>query len=235
MQVTFDGHDYLFVNPKLAGKYMPPSQDQWFNYGGDKLWLLPEGNDDEQHWRGNSDVLDDGPFAARDLSDGKGCGLELDGIARPSNGNPVLAHDSPRVRFASHRLSRGHDERERAWSRVVHAVRDAVRHERRHGSLTEQSHVLGNHSDQQVQWIPESLSRSHWSGREPCGNGEGRWLVLGALRAPGGRAVGRYDRWLARRRRSRQRLCHDRALSVRRARDPIPGRPPSSSGRTALN
>ena len=55
MQVRFNGHAYLFVNPKLAGKYMPPSEGQWFNYGGDKLWLLPEGDDDEQHWRGNSD------------------------------------------------------------------------------------------------------------------------------------------------------------------------------------
>src|SRR5262245_38610408 len=52
MQVTFNGHPYFFVNPKLAGKYMPPSQTEWFNYGGDKLWPLPEGNDDEQHWRG---------------------------------------------------------------------------------------------------------------------------------------------------------------------------------------
>src|SRR5882672_3785956 len=32
MQATFNGHDFLFVNPKLAGKYLPPSQDQWFNY-----------------------------------------------------------------------------------------------------------------------------------------------------------------------------------------------------------
>jgi hypothetical protein len=31
MQVTFNGHAYLFVNPKLAGKYMPPTQNQWFN------------------------------------------------------------------------------------------------------------------------------------------------------------------------------------------------------------
>src|SRR5206468_577518 len=43
MQVTFAGHAYLFVNPKFAGKYLPPSSGQWFNYGGDKLWLLPEG------------------------------------------------------------------------------------------------------------------------------------------------------------------------------------------------
>src|SRR5437870_4648876 len=47
IQVSFNGHAYFFVNPKLAGKYMPPSQDQWFNYGGDKLWLLPEGDGDE--------------------------------------------------------------------------------------------------------------------------------------------------------------------------------------------
>ncbi len=64
MQVTFAGHPYLFVNPKFAGKYLPPNPAEWFNYGGDKLWLLPEGNDDEQHWVGNSDLLDDGhsPF-----------------------------------------------------------------------------------------------------------------------------------------------------------------------------
>src|SRR5207247_11465560 len=37
MQVTFAGHPYLFVNPKLAGKYFPPSSSQWFNYVGYKL------------------------------------------------------------------------------------------------------------------------------------------------------------------------------------------------------
>lgn len=104
MQVTFDGHDYLFVNKELAGKYMPPSQDQWFNYGGDKLWLLPEGNDDEQHWRGNSDLLDDGPFAARDLSDAKGCGLELTGPRDPQTGIQLsrtirLDFHSPHIAF----------------------------------------------------------------------------------------------------------------------------------------
>src|SRR5205807_221549 len=77
MQVSFNGHDYLFVNPKLAGKYMQPSDDQWFNYGGDKLWLLPEGDEDEQHWRGNSDLLDDGEFSFRKLSEKTGCGIEL--------------------------------------------------------------------------------------------------------------------------------------------------------------
>src|SRR5437879_7244662 len=83
MQVTFAGHAYLFVNPKMAGKYFPPSSSQWFNYGGDKLWLLPEGNNDEQHWVGNSDVLDDGPFTLRKLSEGQHCEIELTSPSDP--------------------------------------------------------------------------------------------------------------------------------------------------------
>jgi hypothetical protein len=51
MQVSFAGHPYLFVNPKYKGKYIPPTQanGKWFNYGGDKLWPLPEGRDDAEH------------------------------------------------------------------------------------------------------------------------------------------------------------------------------------------
>ena len=112
MQVTFDGHAYLFVNPKLAGQYLPPSEEHWFNYGGDKLWLLPEGNEDEQHWKGNSDLIDDGPFAFRNLSDG--CGIELTGPADPRTGIQFsrtirLETDSPHIAFrASMKNVSGH-------------------------------------------------------------------------------------------------------------------------------
>ena len=83
---------------------MPPSQDQWFNYGGDKLWLLPEGNDDERHWRGNSDLLDDGPFTSRSLSDGQGCGVELTGPRDAQTGIQFtrtirVEPDSPHIAF----------------------------------------------------------------------------------------------------------------------------------------
>jgi hypothetical protein len=114
MQVGFNGHDYLFVNPKLAGKYIPPSEDQWFNYGGDKLWLLPEGENDEQHWRGNSDIVDDGPFTFRKLSDGVGCGIELTGPPDPRTGIQFsrtirLDPDSPHIAFrASMKNVSGH-------------------------------------------------------------------------------------------------------------------------------
>jgi len=104
MQVIFAGHPYLFVNPKYEGKYLPPSQTQWFNYGGDKLWLLPEGNDDEQHWVGNSDLLDDGPYAFRKVSEGERCEVELTGPSDPRTGIQFqrtirLDADSPRIRF----------------------------------------------------------------------------------------------------------------------------------------
>jgi hypothetical protein len=114
MQVTFAGHAYLFVNPKLAGKYLPPSSSQWFNYGGDKLWLLPEGNNDEQHWVGNSDLLDDGPFTFRALSEGQRCEIELTGPSDPQTGIQFtrtirLDADSPRIAFhASMKNVTGH-------------------------------------------------------------------------------------------------------------------------------
>jgi Domain of unknown function (DUF4380) len=104
MQVTFAGHDYLFVNPELAGKYTPPSSDHWFNYGGDKLWLLPEGDDDEQHWRGNSDIIDDGPYTFRKVSEGQRCEIELTSPADPQTGiqfSRTIAIDtsSPKIEF----------------------------------------------------------------------------------------------------------------------------------------
>ncbi|MGE5327435.1 MAG: hypothetical protein ACM3NO_10380, partial [Deltaproteobacteria bacterium] len=104
MQVTFNGHAYLFNNPKLAGKYFPPTEDKWFNYGGDKLWLLPEGNDDEQHWVGNSDLIDDGAYSFRKLSDGRQCEIELTGPADPQTGIQFrrtihIDADSPQIQF----------------------------------------------------------------------------------------------------------------------------------------
>src|SRR5437016_9711394 len=106
MQVIFDEHSYLFVNPTYAGKYFPPSHNQWFNYGGDKLWVLPEGDDDEQHWVGNSDVLDDSPYAFRVLSQGPVCEVSLTGPADPLTGLQFtrtihLDADSPHIRFHS--------------------------------------------------------------------------------------------------------------------------------------
>jgi hypothetical protein len=104
MQVIFNGHPFLFVNPQYEGKYLPPDLSQWFNYGGDKLWLLPEGNHDEQHWVGNSDLLDDGPYTFRKVSEGQECAIELTSPADPQTGIQIrrtihLDADSPRILF----------------------------------------------------------------------------------------------------------------------------------------
>ena len=104
MQVVFAGHPYLFVNPKYEGKYLPPSSGEWFNYGGDKIWLLPEGDDDEQHWAGGSDAIDDSPFSFRKVSEGQQCEIELTGPADPRTGVQFvrtirLEADSPRIYF----------------------------------------------------------------------------------------------------------------------------------------
>jgi hypothetical protein len=104
MQVSFAGHDYLFVNPELRGKYLPPTSAQWFNYGGDKLWLLPEGTQNEQQWPGNSDLIDDGPYTFKKLAEGPRCEIELVSPADPQTGIQFartisLDADSPRIQF----------------------------------------------------------------------------------------------------------------------------------------
>ena len=104
MQVSFAGHDYLYVNPELRGKYFTPTSAKWFNYGGDKLWLLPEGNQDEQHWPGNSDVLDDGPYTFKEVTEGARCEIQLVSPVDPQTGIQFarsirLEGDSPKIEF----------------------------------------------------------------------------------------------------------------------------------------
>ncbi len=55
------------MNPEFKGKYIPPPDDpkgKWFNYGGDKIWPMPEGDEDADHWPGPiADQLDDGTYS----------------------------------------------------------------------------------------------------------------------------------------------------------------------------
>ena len=108
MQVNFGGHDYLFVNPEYYGQYLSPSdaeaRGKWFNYGGDKDWPLPEGSDDEQHWASAwSELLDDGQYSLKVLSQGPDCAVRLEGPPDPTTGLQYsrvisLGAGSPRIR-----------------------------------------------------------------------------------------------------------------------------------------
>jgi hypothetical protein len=109
MQVVFDGHSYLFVNPKYKGQYFPPSEargkHRWFNYGGDKIWPMPEGDQDEHHWPGPiSDPLDDGNYAFKILAQSSQCSIRLDGPPDPKTGLQYsreisMGTQSPQIRF----------------------------------------------------------------------------------------------------------------------------------------
>jgi hypothetical protein len=107
MQVSFAGHPYLFVNPRYKGKYISPAEanGEWINYGGDKLWPLPEGRGDEQHWAGpTSDVLDDGVYELKVISQSPICAIRLEGPADPITGLQYsreisLSANSPQIAF----------------------------------------------------------------------------------------------------------------------------------------
>jgi hypothetical protein len=124
MQVVFDGHSYLFVNPEYKGQYFPPLKEgekkRWINYGGDKVWPLPEGNEDEHHWPGPlSDVLDDGEYKLQVLSESTSCSVKLDGPPDTRTGlqysrEIMLSTDSPEIKF--HTMMKNSSQRQIEWS-----------------------------------------------------------------------------------------------------------------------
>ena len=121
MQVTFADHPYLFVNSEYEGKYIPPEKaaGRWINYGGDKIWPLPEGNDDEQHWTGSSTPLDDGAYQFSIVAQGEHCTVRLDGPPDPPTGLQYsreisIGSDSPEISF--HAITKNYTGHSIAWS-----------------------------------------------------------------------------------------------------------------------
>ena len=54
IQLQLGDQEYFFVNPDLAGKVLPPEENNvkagWANYGGDKVWPAPEGWMSDNEW-----------------------------------------------------------------------------------------------------------------------------------------------------------------------------------------
>lgn len=106
MQMSFGGHDFLFINPKYEGQYIPPAQasGKWINYGGDKIWPMPEGDEDDHHWVLKSDPLDDGEYRLQTKADGRRCSATLAGPPDPVTGLQYsrtigIGSDSPEISF----------------------------------------------------------------------------------------------------------------------------------------
>ncbi len=75
IQFKLGDREFLWVNPKLAGKFPEPNglnaEGGWFNIGGDKLWPAPQGWDNDQQWPGPPDaVLDGQPYECEVLGSG---------------------------------------------------------------------------------------------------------------------------------------------------------------------
>jgi hypothetical protein len=122
MQVTFGDHDYLFVNAQLKGQVNPPDTEhhRWYNYGGDKIWPMPEGSEDEQHWPdAGGTLLDEGAFALQVLSRGAECAVRLTGPIDPQIGQQYIRDirirsDSPAIFF--HAVMKNVSGYPQAWS-----------------------------------------------------------------------------------------------------------------------
>jgi hypothetical protein len=106
MQVEFNGHSYLFSNPRFRGKYISPAEAKgdWINYGGDKIWPMPEGSQDENHWVIQSTAIDDLPYYFETLSEGRQCVVRLTGQTDAITGMRIvrtvsLSADTPEIRF----------------------------------------------------------------------------------------------------------------------------------------
>jgi hypothetical protein len=64
MQFKLGQHEFLWVNPQLAGRQPPPGglgpDGAWLNYGGDKLWPAPQGWNNDEQWPGPPGAVLDG-------------------------------------------------------------------------------------------------------------------------------------------------------------------------------
>ena len=75
-------HHFLWVNPRLAGSNPPPTRlhpdGGWLNWGGDKVWIAPQGWQDDTQWPGPPDpVLDGGPYSVEWIEERDGGGIRL--------------------------------------------------------------------------------------------------------------------------------------------------------------
>jgi len=77
IQMQLGDQEFFFVNPDLAGKVLPPEQNNvktgWANYGGDKVWPAPEGWMSDNEWPSIPYyILDGSRFASQVVTETSG-------------------------------------------------------------------------------------------------------------------------------------------------------------------
>lgn len=76
IQLQLGDQEFSFVNKHLAGKVLPPEQNNsssgWANYGGDKVWPAPQGGASDTEWPGPPYyALDDSRFSSEVVKDSR--------------------------------------------------------------------------------------------------------------------------------------------------------------------
>jgi len=134
IQFKLGDYGFFWVNQELAGIDPPASglgpNDSWLNYGGDKLWIAPQGWDNDQQWPGPPDaVLDGGPYAAQTLpKDGRIISVELTSAKDERSGVQLsrtvrIGRHNTRVSFRAKMTNI--DTRPRRWGIWSHTQLDA--------------------------------------------------------------------------------------------------------------
>ena len=203
MQVTLAGHAFLFVNPKYKGQYITPTSEaakgRWINYGGDKIWPMPEGTQDEQHWAGPvSDALDDGDYAFKILSQDSKCAVRLDGPPDLKTGLQYareisIGGNSPEISFhAVMKNITSHAIRWSVQSVTQYDTADAAKpgefnHEfwaftpaNQHSAYLNQYHVRSGLADDPSFSVKNDLFTLHWLylQNEVWVDSPGNWLAV---------------------------------------------------------
>ena len=103
---NFGGHDLLYITRRSKVRYFlwESPETTSHNYGGDKIWPMPEGNQDEQHWSGSYGNLDSGSFHPAGAFAGPNCAVRMTGPVNPEIGQRYIRDisiggDTPVISF----------------------------------------------------------------------------------------------------------------------------------------
>jgi Domain of unknown function (DUF4380) len=134
IQLEIGGRGLFFVNPSLAGKVLPETQNNlktgWANYGGDKVWPAPEGWMSDDEWSSIPYyTLDGSPFASQIVKDTPAeVALRVTSPPDPRTGvqfSRIFRVDAGDTRITVEQVMRNISKRQIRWG-IWHLIQSAA-------------------------------------------------------------------------------------------------------------